>query len=170
MEIKEELFSTDKNNTTMAHSNREKEVHKEEHGLANDPTKAFIDSLKEANFFEILANAITCELKKIIEKKEIEDLQTTQEEETNRFDKESHRDHSSQQPTQRTNLPSTTLSKRRCSNNYIARYTCTEELTQKQHIFRIPQTVNKAKLPKDPKYNKVNRNNFTLQKARVRFK
>ena len=156
----------------MAHSNREKEVHKEEHGLANDLTKAFIDSLKEANFFEILANAITCELKKIIEKKKIEDLQTTQEEETNtcRFDKESHRDHTTQQPTRRTNLPSTTLSRRRGTNNYIAGYTCTEELTKKQHIFRIPQTVNKAKLPKDPKYNKVNRNNFTLQKARVRFK
>ena len=176
MEMKEEIFSTDKNNTTMAHSNREKEVQKEEHGLANDLAKAFIDTLTETNFFETLANAIACELKKIIEKKKIEELQTTQEEETNRFDKDSHRDHSSQpkdhiaaeEPTHRTNLSSTTSSQRRCSNNYIARHT--EELTQKQHIFRTPKTANTAKLPKVPKHNKVNRINFTLQKARVRFK
>ena len=159
----------------MAHSNREKEVQKE-HELAIDLAKTFIDSLKEANFFEILANAIACELKKIIEMKKIEELQTTQEEETKRFDKDSHRDHASQpkdhiaaeEPTHRTNLSSTTLLKRTFSNNNRTRYT--EELTQKQHVFRIPQTVNTAKLPKEPKHNKVNRNIFTLQKARVRFK
>ena len=47
--MKEELFSIDKNNTTMAHGNREKEAQKE-HGLANNLAKAFIDSLKEVNF------------------------------------------------------------------------------------------------------------------------
>ena len=71
--MKEELFSPDANNTTMAHINREKEAQKE-HGLSNNLAKAFIDSIKEVNFYEILANAIACELKKIIEKKEIEEL------------------------------------------------------------------------------------------------
>ena len=64
METKEE-FRTDKNNTTMADSNRQNKVQKEEHKLA----KAFIESIKEANIFEILANAVEYELKKIIERK-----------------------------------------------------------------------------------------------------
>ena len=85
----------------MAHSNREKEIQKEEHELANDLAKAFMDSLKKANFFQILANAIASELKKKIEREEIDELQTTQEEETNRFDKDTHRDHSSHPEDQR---------------------------------------------------------------------